>query len=1124
MNCALLRTLPSSSSTRGGRMDRAIELVLKQDEARSRVALVTVLKVVNNILSRQEEPKFRKLRRSNQAIMQKILDVAGAADLLAVIGFETVGDELVLPIEASMVPLVQARHTISAALAPPLPRAAAPHLAARIAPAAAPMAVHQTTSELSSDIQPMELQSPTATAPEMEDEELQAALALSQQVAPPAVAAAREGNLEDTEMKAAIALSLDQPDLSSAPSWTMDLSVTTPPAAAPAASLEMDELAHRVRGIFEELTEKGYAPNEAAALALKQASDEKAAAAAAVTPAMAAAAEFDLLSRQGFEARLQELFVEEHSAGGDASGAAARALQRVQKEQLAAANAKRAASQSQRNPTGERDAAHGAHTEPPAAESADASKERVVSFERLEDVEKVAQEQVEAINTMYREEGIVFVDPSFPPIDRSLYQSPESAMSWPCRNCKVCNPLPPTPSEEEAFRLLHDPARRGETIQCSSCGTAHTRLETALRPSGWRRPHELRDDVTFQYSDVPWVVFRDEPRPEDIRQGTVGNCWLVCALSCLAEEPANLQRIILTRDFNHAGAYQVRLCLAGEWHTLLIDDIFPTDTLNCLAYLKAARRSLWGPLIEKAAAKLHGSYEALNGGTFAEAFSMLSGYPVQRIQLFRYREPLPPPADAPEGAASSYAAALARWREKQLDLDELFGQIYSFRESGFVMGGSTYALARNLHEEAVLEEARAQGLQIPHAYCMMGVATVGDHNEQIVKLRNPNGHAGWRGRWGEGHSCWSYELKEHLKIDQEDKGVFWMAWSDFCKYFGEVTVCRMLPHMMEGRESGWLPSCFNAGQMLSLEAFARTEVELTLHQEPHRHRGVEGMATFVDIGLALLKEELDGSYSLVAHAERSVAAQVQLSAFLEQDAHSSRYLLLPLCFGHMLSSEPRKFRISVHSSQPLMLEKAPQPAALMGTAIIQIAQHHGEISAPIKHPTFGEMLKLYTLEEEAGYLVVAENNSPYPMRVEVGSASRSLCRRSTLFLHLTPPTHTFVLMTFCPSQVDASARTSGYLSSRGLLICQDVLPPRTRQLLIALASDMKSKTHSFSLQFSFGAMEHGDAGHIPSLSDLGALEPLHTPQPIVGTAGAAPQMAPPGDVESLASMIWNGYS
>ncbi len=59
-------------------------------------------------------------------------------------------------------------------------------------------------------------------------------------------------------------------------------------------------------------------------------------------------------------------------------------------------------------------------------------------------------------------------------------------------------------------------------------------------------------------SNVPWEVFRGDPRPDDIRQGIVGNCWFVCALSALAEAPENLRRIVLTRSYSHAGAYQAR--------------------------------------------------------------------------------------------------------------------------------------------------------------------------------------------------------------------------------------------------------------------------------------------------------------------------------------------------------------------------------------------------------------------------------------------------------------------------------------------------------------------------------------------------------------------------------------
>ncbi|KAH8053264.1 calcium-dependent cysteine-type endopeptidase [Aureococcus anophagefferens] len=56
-------------------------------------------------------------------------------------------------------------------------------------------------------------------------------------------------------------------------------------------------------------------------------------------------------------------------------------------------------------------------------------------------------------------------------------------------------------------------------------------------------------------SDVPWAVFRGDPRADDIRQGGVGNCWLVCALSVLADvAPWTLRDAVLTKDYNPAGA------------------------------------------------------------------------------------------------------------------------------------------------------------------------------------------------------------------------------------------------------------------------------------------------------------------------------------------------------------------------------------------------------------------------------------------------------------------------------------------------------------------------------------------------------------------------------------------
>ena len=122
------------------------------------------------------------------------------------------------------------------------------------------------------------------------------------------------------------------------------------------------------------------------------------------------------------------------------------------------------------------------------------------------------------------------------------------------------DPLPAIDHQQ----LFQDREMQRRVIPCKTCGNQHSLMEFAMRPTGWMRPNLLRDDVTYQTSTVPWVVFRGEPEMADIRQGIVGNCWLVCAMSALAERPENIRRILLTAEYNPAGAYQVRLCRNGE--------------------------------------------------------------------------------------------------------------------------------------------------------------------------------------------------------------------------------------------------------------------------------------------------------------------------------------------------------------------------------------------------------------------------------------------------------------------------------------------------------------------------------------------------------------------------------
>ena len=209
------------------------------------------------------------------------------------------------------------------------------------------------------------------------------------------------------------------------------------------------------------------------------------------------------------------------------------------------------------------------------------------SFVRLEQMDEVSRESLDAINAMYHSDGIKFTDPDFPPLPRSLYSSTASETTWKCRACQTRNALPAhSHSAEEVIALMRAPSSR--TIACGSCGAVSSELEVAMRPSGWMRPAFLRDDLTMMASTTPWVVFREQPRPDDIRQGGVGNCWFVCALSVLAQRPELIRRVLLTDEFNPASVYRVRLCRAGTWHTVLVDDTLPINALGMLAYLKGA--------------------------------------------------------------------------------------------------------------------------------------------------------------------------------------------------------------------------------------------------------------------------------------------------------------------------------------------------------------------------------------------------------------------------------------------------------------------------------------------------------------------------------------------------------
>ena len=221
---------------------------------------------------------------------------------------------------------------------------------------------------------------------------------------------------------------------------------------------------------------------------------------------------------------------------------------------------------------------------------------------------------------------------------------------------------------------------------------------------------------------------------------------------------------------NSAGAYQVRLCVDGEWKTLLIDDFIPCTQDGRPAFASGGRRQLWAMLIEKAFAKLHGCYEALEGGTTDEALAAVTGYPCERISLRKSEDRKKAirrwaRAGAPEGSGGVSSSAAPAEGDEEFELDVVWTRLLSFRQAGYL---ATASIGQGGGPGVDAKAAEAMGLLTEHAYSLLQVQLVRGGAARLLQLRNPWGRLAWRGDWSDGSPLWTRELRMALQPKSEE--------------------------------------------------------------------------------------------------------------------------------------------------------------------------------------------------------------------------------------------------------------------------------------------------------------------------------------------------------------------
>ena len=542
--------------------------------------------------------------------------------------------------------------------------------------------------------------------------------------------------------------------------------------------------------------------------------------------------------------------------------------------------------------------------------------------------------------------------------------------------------------------------------------------------NNWMDPHfgpqNENDDGNFTsiYGNVYFGTPKDHPDPKkigwyhiseisekpvfykgsEVVQGRLGNYWFISAMACVAKSDClfygecnsnffdeadisdnQIEALSLGvypplfHSFRKLGIFCFRFFKNAKWIYVIVDGRLPcykihdkTETPHLIFSKCKDKNEFWLPLIEKAYAKLHGSYIALTGGNIYEGIRDLTGLVPRYIDLINEVFKQPEKKDAFwEMLKKKTDKYYNNKNNENKNTDNENTQLLT--KNKIIMGCliKMPGVKLNKKNEICDEDGTPTGLFAGIVYSILDAfeipklksknicqneSKIHHKNKQIhrlLRLKNNHSEYEWKGSWrNDSHELFSnrknilkyLEQKYGNKTDKiyfsnkaSEDDTFFICYRDFRKYFNCFFICESFPNnFVEVRfidhwpkKSGGFPSNNNPIQnffnncQYYINLKTKKKISINLSQEDIRLKGINlDTMTFDNsyqyISIFIFKTNEKKSKNDFTEQFGEVICMPTRDIYQEMEFEPGQYIIIPTTKDKGKSKEFEQFCIEFH--------------------------------------------------------------------------------------------------------------------------------------------------------------------------------------------------------------------